>query len=90
MGFNCESPRRPSSLPQISCSLYLIPGSSSPLLRLCLGEDNLLLEYVDRARLWDVKTREFWRSMANDKVTDLLKQGGWKELYVNQAIPIYT
>ena len=64
----------------ISLSLYLIPGSHAPLHRICLGGDNLLLEYADgRARIWDVKTREFWRSMGMDKVLELLQQGGWTE-----------
>ncbi|KAG6827291.1 hypothetical protein H0H93_015696, partial [Arthromyces matolae] len=60
--------------------LYLVPGSSAPLQRICVGGDNLLLVYADnRARLWDVKTQEFWRSMAEEKVGDLLNQGGWTE-----------
>ncbi|KAF8575607.1 hypothetical protein K439DRAFT_1398053 [Ramaria rubella] len=60
--------------------LYLIPGSAARLDRICLGEDNLLLVYADgRARLWDVKTQEFWRSMTTKAVDELLKQGGWFE-----------
>lgn len=62
-------------------SLYLVPGSASLLKRVCLGSDNLLLIYADRhARLWDVKTREFWRSMGLDKAEELLAQGGWTDL----------
>ena len=61
-------------------SLYLIPGSSTRLTRICLGEDNLLLVYADgKARLWDVKTQEFWRSMTSKSANELLKQGGWFE-----------
>lgn len=61
-------------------SMYLIPTSMSPLLRVCIGGDNLLLIYGDRhARLWDVKTQEFWRAMAVDKADELVGQGGWAE-----------
>lgn len=64
-------------------SLYLIPGASSPLLRVCLGEDNLLLFYANhRARLWDVKTKEFWRSMTIEKAEEILHQGGWTDMFV--------
>jgi rabconnectin-3b len=62
-------------------SLYLIPGSASRITRICLGEDNLLLVYADgRARLWDVKTQEFWRSMTTKAVDELLTQGAWFEV----------
>ncbi|TFK39093.1 hypothetical protein BDQ12DRAFT_683016 [Crucibulum laeve] len=61
--------------------LYLVPGSSSPLQRICLGGNNLLLIYADqRARLWDVQTKEFWRSMSLDKAEEMLGQGGWSDL----------
>lgn len=50
---------------------------------MCVGETNLLLLYADdRARLWDVKTLEFRRSMDAEKAKDLLAQGGWTELFV--------
>lgn len=63
-------------------SIYLVPASVAPLLKVYLGEDNLLLAYSDqRARLWDIKTREFWRSMSTEKVGEMLKQGGWMEWY---------
>jgi hypothetical protein len=62
-------------------SLYLIPGSNSPLERVCLGENNLLLVYSDhRVRLWDAQTKELWRSMGEDKADELLAQGEWSEL----------
>ncbi|KAH8114792.1 WD40 repeat-like protein [Phellopilus nigrolimitatus] len=58
--------------------LYLIPGSPAPLRTLWLGSDNLMLFYADgRTRLWDVKTREFWRSMSSEKAAEMLAQGGW-------------
>ncbi|KAG6860615.1 hypothetical protein C0995_009369 [Termitomyces sp. Mi166 len=64
--------------------LYLIPGSSAPLLKLCIGSSNLLLVYRNnRARLWDVKTQEFWRSMTEEKVEEMLKQGGWTEIVID-------
>jgi WD repeat-containing protein 7 len=34
-------------------------------------------------RLWDVKTREFWRSMSLDKAEELISQGGWTEIAFN-------
>ena len=61
----------------------MVPGSPAPLTRICVGGNNLLLLYADdRARLWDVKTLEFWRSMDVEKVKELLGQGGWTELSV--------
>lgn len=55
----------------------------SPLNRVCVGENNLLLEYEDRhARLWDVGTKEFWRSMTIDKAEELMKEGGWSKWLV--------
>ena len=64
-------------------SLFLVPASVAPLRKVCVGEDNLLLLYADnRARLWDTRTREFWRSMNAEKVDEMLKQGGWTEWYV--------
>ena len=61
-------------------SMYLIPTSMSPLIRVCIGGDNLLLIYGDcHARLWDVKTQEFWRAMTIDKAGELVGQGGWAE-----------
>jgi hypothetical protein len=67
--------------------LYLVPGGPGRLERVCLGEDNLLLVYADdRARLWDVKTQEFWRSMTREKAEGLLEHGGWFEAYVLGAL----
>ncbi|KAJ7626280.1 hypothetical protein DFH06DRAFT_737359 [Mycena polygramma] len=64
--------------------LYLIPGSAFPLERICLGDDNILLVYADRrARLWDVKTKEFWRSMGLEKAEELVAQGGWTDVLIN-------
>jgi len=69
-------------------SMYLIPTSMSPLIRMCIGGDNLLLIYGDRhARLWDVKTQEFWRAMTVDKADELVGQGGWAEWYVTPTAP---
>lgn len=64
----------------ISHSLYLIPPSTTPLMKVGLGEDNLLLYYMDgRARLWDTKTREFWRALTWSKADELINAGGWVE-----------
>lgn len=64
-------------------SLYMVPGAPAPLTRICVGGNNLLLIYADhRARLWDVKTLEFWRSTDLEKAKELLALGGWTELSV--------
>ena len=66
-----------------SGSLYLVPGSSSPLQQVCVGENSLLVTYEDRrARLWDIRTKEFWRSMTVEKADEMMKQGDWITLYV--------
>ncbi|EJF60945.1 WD40 repeat-like protein [Dichomitus squalens LYAD-421 SS1] len=60
--------------------VYLVPASAAPLHRVCLGEDNMLLMYGDgRARLWDTRTREFWRSMSTEKAEELLQEDGWSQ-----------
>ena len=67
----------------------MVPGSPAPLIKVCTGGDNLLLLYGDdRARLWDVKTLEFWRSMNIEKAKELLNQGGWAELSVTVYIVV--
>jgi WD repeat-containing protein 7 len=46
-----------------------------------LGGTNLLILYSNHtARLWDVKTKEFWRSMSREKAEELITQGGWLDL----------
>ena len=65
-------------------SLYIVPGAPAPLTRICVGGSNLLLLYADdRARLWDVETLEFRRSMDLEKAKELLAQGSWIELSVS-------
>ncbi|KAF8984038.1 hypothetical protein BDQ17DRAFT_1260967 [Cyathus striatus] len=69
--------------------LYLIPGSISPVDRVCLGGDNLLVVYADgKTRLWDIRTKEFWRSMGSDKAEEMLLQGGWIDLSTDTDICI--
>ncbi|KAH9480388.1 WD repeat-containing protein 7 [Psilocybe cubensis] len=64
---------------------YLIPGSVAPLKRVCLGGNNLLVIYEDRrARLWDSQTKELWRSFGEDKVEELLSQGGWIDMSLDK------
>lgn len=59
----------------------MIPGAPATLERMCLGEDNLLLYYANHmVRLWDVKTKEFWRSMTAGKADELMREGGWAQL----------
>ncbi|KAL5632661.1 hypothetical protein ACGC1H_005568 [Rhizoctonia solani] len=63
----------------------VIPGSPASLDRICIGGDNLLLFYSHGlARLWDMKTHEFWRSMQQNKGEELLDQGGWFEVPVGR------
>jgi hypothetical protein len=67
-------------------SLYLFPGAQTPLTRICIGGDNLLLLYAnERARMWDAKTREFRRSMTLEKAQEVLQQEGWIEMYEGYA-----
>ncbi|KZP13950.1 WD40 repeat-like protein [Athelia psychrophila] len=69
--------------------LHLIPGSTSPLQRISVGGENLLLIYDDgRVRLWDVQTTEFWRSTSADKAEELIGQGGWTELSLAGGNPL--
>ncbi|KAF7767943.1 hypothetical protein Agabi119p4_7186 [Agaricus bisporus var. burnettii] len=66
--------------------LYLVPGASTRLESICLGGSNLLLTYADhRCRLWDVQTKEFWRSMSTTKADELLEQGGWTRIDLDKA-----
>ena len=67
----------------------MIPGSAASLRRICLGETNMLLIYGDRrARLWDMHSREFWRSISLEKAEELIPQGGWTELYIFVTFPL--
>ncbi|QRV92544.1 WD40 domain protein [Ceratobasidium sp. AG-Ba] len=74
--------------------LCVIPGSPAPIDRICVGGDNLLLFYSQGlARLWDMKTHEFWRSMQQNKGEELLEQGGWFEVPIGRweaPRPIHT
>ncbi|KAL4259622.1 WD40-repeat-containing domain superfamily protein [Pleurotus pulmonarius] len=64
--------------------LYMIPGAPATLERMCLGEDNFLLYYANHmVRLWDVKTKEFWRSMTAGKADELMEEGGWAQLFAD-------
>ncbi|EMD39624.1 hypothetical protein CERSUDRAFT_132102 [Gelatoporia subvermispora B] len=66
--------------------LYILPASMAALQRISIGGDNLLLIYADhRARLWDTRTREFWRSMNIEKAEEMLQQGGWTEWNVGTS-----
>ena len=59
-------------------SLFLIPGAPARLSSMSISPDNLMLLYEDgRARLWDMKAKEFWRSMRLEKAAEMLSQGGW-------------
>ncbi|KAI1788856.1 WD40 repeat-like protein [Ganoderma leucocontextum] len=62
--------------------VYLVPASAAPLQRVCLREDNLMLVYGDgRARLWDTRSREFWRSMSTEKAEEMMQEGEWLHWY---------
>ncbi|KAH7099446.1 hypothetical protein BKA62DRAFT_750558 [Auriculariales sp. MPI-PUGE-AT-0066] len=63
-----------------------IPGAPAPLARIALAEDNLLFFYTDgRARLWDVKTLEFWRSMDRDTAAELVS-AGWLDVGLDSGV----
>lgn len=69
--------------------MFLIPASVAPLRSIHLGNDSLLLTYADhRARLWSIKTGEFWRSMDLQKAAQLRTQGDWKEWYDTAPINV--
>ncbi|EJU02945.1 hypothetical protein DACRYDRAFT_115248 [Dacryopinax primogenitus] len=56
----------------------LIPCASSPLIKACLSTDTLIILYANnRARLWDVRSKELWRIMEGDKAKEMIDQGGW-------------
>ncbi|PCH40392.1 WD40 repeat-like protein [Wolfiporia cocos MD-104 SS10] len=58
--------------------ICLIPAAAAPLQKVNVSGDSLLLLYADgRARLWDTKTMEFWRSMTAAKADEMLSQGAW-------------
>ncbi|TFK73197.1 WD40 repeat-like protein [Pluteus cervinus] len=67
--------------------LYLIPGGSAPLKRVSLGGDNnLMLIYANyTARVWDIKTREFLRSMSLEKAEEALAQWGWTTVSIQDC-----
>lgn len=45
-----------------------------------------MVVYANRtARLWNVKSRELWRSMSLPKAEEMLTQWGWMEMYVQIA-----
>ncbi|KAH9922915.1 WD40 repeat-like protein [Fomitopsis serialis] len=70
--------------------IFLVPTSSAPLKQVHVGGNNLMLLYRDgRARLWDSKTQEFWRSMNADRTDEMLKQGGWTSWSVGDATPSF-
>ncbi len=63
-------------------SVYLVPASAAPLQRVCLSQDNLMLVYGDgRARLWDTRSRVFWRSMSTEKAEEMMQEGDWLHRY---------
>ncbi|KAH7885158.1 hypothetical protein F5I97DRAFT_1937434 [Phlebopus sp. FC_14] len=68
--------------------LYTIPGASSPLAHIYYGggEDHnhvLLLYKANCARLWDVKTGEFRRSMDGEKAKEVLNGSGWNDIPID-------
>lgn len=60
--------------------LYLIPGADAPLEKVYVGEDKILLIYLDgRARLWNAGTGEFWGTMTRDKAQEMGRGDQWKQ-----------
>ncbi|VDB82793.1 unnamed protein product [Peniophora sp. CBMAI 1063] len=61
--------------------LFMIPGGLTPLSRMCLKGDSLLVIYSNgHARLWDARTREFRRALMVDKAEEVLLEGGWIQI----------
>ncbi|EPQ54828.1 WD40 repeat-like protein [Gloeophyllum trabeum ATCC 11539] len=67
--------------------LYLIPGSIAPLEHMYFDSQNILLVYAHGwARLWDLRTQEFRRSVAWDKAADIVAQDKeWMEMPLNSG-----
>lgn len=60
---------------------YLIPGTRAPLVKICIGEDSILLMYEHgNARLWDLRTQELRRSMSVATAENLASKNGWMEM----------
>lgn len=75
----------------VSPSLFLIPASMAPLTHIYAGEDSLLACYSDgRARLWDLKTREHWRTMTLEKAEEMVKSGGRNIWYIDISSRFFT
>ncbi|TFK48775.1 WD40 repeat-like protein [Heliocybe sulcata] len=72
--------------------LYLIPGSIAPLVHVYVDSDNILLVYSHGwARLWDLRSQEFRRSLTWDKAAEIVAQGeGWVEMTMNHVQPSLT
>ncbi|EIW81457.1 hypothetical protein CONPUDRAFT_124586 [Coniophora puteana RWD-64-598 SS2] len=71
--------------------LYMVPTSSTPLTKLYLSGDNLLVLYASSmGRLWDMRTGEFWRALSSDKVRELVAQGEWTEFDVSEKVGPHT
>ncbi|KZT28728.1 WD40 repeat-like protein [Neolentinus lepideus HHB14362 ss-1] len=67
--------------------LYLIPGSVAPLEHVYLDSENVLLAYSHGwARLWDLRSQEFRRSLTWEKAAEMVAQGeGWVEMQVSHV-----
>jgi WD repeat-containing protein 7 len=87
MAWNCKLESLHVTVRLLPLRLHVIPGSSAHIHRIAIGEDNLLLFYSDgRARLWDMKSLEFWRSMDVNKAEELVADGRWFDMCVNKAL----
>jgi hypothetical protein len=82
MGLTCMLSHFPPSIHSNTFpnSLFLVPGSDSPLSKVYADQGSLLLSYEDRlVRQWEIKTQEFRRSTTDDKAKELTKIGEWLE-----------
>lgn len=66
-------------------SLYLIPGSASPLSYVYYGggvdHEQVMVIYADGSgRVWDVKAREFRRAVNREKAKESLTRSPWHEM----------
>ncbi|KAL1744226.1 WD40-repeat-containing domain protein [Schizophyllum fasciatum] len=67
--------------------VYMIPGSVAELRSICLQANKLMLLYADgRARVWDTATRELWRTVGQDKASEMLQHGGGQRIRMRRMI----
>nr|ODN95521.1 hypothetical protein L204_04061 [Cryptococcus depauperatus CBS 7855] len=58
--------------------LYLIPAARTPLRQIYISQKDILIAYANgKARVWNTETQEFRRSTSLDAGEDMLQNGNW-------------